>query len=352
MQKHISYPKIGQFKDIIREVQTHAAYVGKDPEGNALYDHTRLAPIIEFVGRVKIHGTNAGICSNASGTWYQSRERIITPIQDNAGFVAFCEQRQATINRLISNATVTAYESIPDYDPSTHTLSIYGEFAGKGIQNGVAISNLPKSFYIFGLKVSHITDESVPAVWLSCEELRDHEYGIFNVSEFARYSVMIDFQNPGLSQNQLVALTEDVEKSCPAGCYFKADGIGEGIVWTGQGEYGNLRFKTKGEKHSASKVKTIAAVDTERLQSVADFVVYAATENRTRQAISVVLGDEAPTPQRTPDILRWAANDIMSEESQTLIDNGLEWKDVAQGVAKQIRAYYLTIVNEIPKTIL
>lgn len=44
----------------------------------------------------------------------------------------------------------------------------------------------------------------------------------------------------------------------------------------------------KGEKHSASKVKTLAAVDPERLVNITEFVEYAVTENRLEQGTQKV----------------------------------------------------------------
>ena len=50
----------------------------------------------------------------------------------------------------------------------------------------------------------------------------------------------------------------------PVGKHFGNLGVGEGIVFTYLDEIGNkYRFKSKGLKHSNSKVKTLASVNTE-----------------------------------------------------------------------------------------
>lgn len=61
---------------------------------------------------------------------------------------------------------------------------------------------------------------------------------------------------------------------------------GEGIVWWCP-EF-NLKMKTKGSKHSTSKVKTlkeIAAVDIEKLNSIKELVASAVSENRLKQGL-------------------------------------------------------------------
>ena len=45
----------------------------------------------------------------------------------------------------------------------------------------------------------------------------------------------------------------------------------------------HCKDKVKGEKHSSSKVKKLASVDVEKLNSIKDFVDYAVTESRLEQ---------------------------------------------------------------------
>ena len=90
---------------------------------------------------------------------------------------------------------------------------------------------------------------------------------------------------PELVQNKIIEMTISVEDSCPVGKYFNKEGVGEGIVFTCTTNQ-DLKFKSKGEKHSASKVKTLNTVDTEAMASINEFVELAVTENRLEQGIS------------------------------------------------------------------
>jgi hypothetical protein len=82
---------------------------------------------------VKLHGTNAGVSFNApSGMWAQSRENIITPEKDNAGFAFFVHSNETAFMRLFHDVAVNN-----DMDTHKNTITIYGEWCGSGIQKGV-----------------------------------------------------------------------------------------------------------------------------------------------------------------------------------------------------------------------
>ena len=162
MKKHISYPKIAQFRNIVSTINREIEYVGLDKEGNAVYDKSIKKPTLTFKGTVKLHGTNASVCFNSiDGFWIQSRQNIITPEKDNAGFAFFAESHKVEFCSLIDKIV-----SEHQIDTNVYTVSIYGEWAGKGVQKSVGISELDKAFYVFGVKISKPKDEEFNAYWL------------------------------------------------------------------------------------------------------------------------------------------------------------------------------------------
>lgn len=335
--KHVSWPKIGQLNQVVREVSIDTAFVGLDEDFQPIYDGTIPKPKIKFTGTVKLHGTNAGVSFNKEdGLWVQSRENIITLTQDNAGFAFYISTVEEQFKLFFSEA----YEKFGLSDD--HTLTIFGEWAGAGIQKNVAISQLPKAFYVFGLKVSkedaEFTNYYLDASWIKSPSSR-----IYNVFDFPTYEIEIDFNDPKMAQNTLIKITEDVEKQCPIAKALGVEGLGEGVVWTGQHKDNIYRFKVKGEEHSVTKVKTLAPVDTEKLESIKAFVDYAVTENRLDQAIEKVGGSEM---SYLGDIIRWMINDIITEETHTLAENGLEPKTVNGEIAKRTRLMFLTKISE------
>jgi len=337
--KHIPWPKIGQFNQTIREVSLDTAFVGLDTNGEPIYDGTIPKPVIEFTGTVKIHGTNAGVSFNKKeGLWVQSRENIITPLQDNAGFAFFVELKKTYFEELFQEL----YKRFNLSDDLT--LTIFGEWAGQGIQKGVAISELVKAFYIFGLKVSKDHEDFV-SYYIDTNEFTSRicEEQIYCITDFQTYNLSIDFNNPKLAQDELIKLTEEVENHCPVAKQLGVDGVGEGIVWTGKYKDKLYRFKVKGEKHSVTKAKTLAPVDTEKLKSIEAFVDYTVTENRLDQAIEKIGSSDV---SHLGDIIRWMVNDIVTEELHTLTENGLEPDKAVKGeIAKRTRLLFLSKIS-------
>jgi len=347
MKKHISFPSIEQFRSVIANINRQFSFVGLDTNGDAIYDHNLPKPVLTFKGTVKLHGTNAGVCYNTTdGLWAQSRENIITPVQDNAGFAFFVESNKEDFLKLISQVDLYTKG-----DPTNNTISIYGEWCGGNIQKGVGITNLEKSFFIFGVKITPHVDpndlEAVkanPAYWVDHSYLRAPEKKIYNITDYENYSIDIDFNMPQLIQNQLSDITIAVENECPVAKAFGFTGVGEGVVWTCEYKGVVHRFKVKGEKHSASKVRTLASVDVDKLNSIKEFVDYAVTESRFNQGLEkTFINGEPIDVKKMGDLIRWVVADVMKEEMDTMVSNKIEPKDVNKYISTKVREMFFKL---------
>lgn len=316
--KTIKFSSIGQFRDAIR-------YFPKNLTS------------VPYVGYPKIHGTNASLL-------FVSPEQII-PLSknnalsigaDNAGFAAWS---QLHLSKLLEFAETIQLACTHIQYP----FVVSGEWAGEGIQRGVAVNEVPKFFAIFG--VGNYDGESYQ--WLNFKyfkHLHNHDIRLFNIAEFGEWHVEIDSVAPDLARNELVDITVAVEQECPAGKYFGVSGVGEGVVW--QPDYtedflprmSETWFKVKGEKHSASKVKKLATVNPEKVASVKEFVEYAVTENRLQQAL---VETKVTSVQEMSVFLKWLAGDVIKEESDTLVQSGLVWKDVQGSVVNKARTFLM-----------
>ena len=101
-------------------------------------------------------------------------------------------------------------------------------------------------------------------------------------------------------------------------------------------------FKVKGDKHSVTKVKKLASVDPEKLESIDKFLEYAVTENRLQQGVDEVGLDMKLVGQ----YIGWVNRDINKEEGDTLEANNLTMKDVGRRVSDIARKFYINKVNE------
>jgi hypothetical protein len=325
-KQFVAFPKIGQFRQVVKSVRDTSAYQGCDEAGEPIMDYSKKQPTVTFTGTVKLHGTNAGICYNpvTDELYAQSRARVLSIESDNAGFAFWVDANQEALRQMFDV-----------YQTRTNDLiTIFGEWCGGNIQGNVAITGLPKMFVIFAVKVGDNWTNNLEAGFSHNINLP-----VYLITKFPTYTMDIDFNNPDMSVPKLQELTLAVEAECPVGKALGNIGIGEGIVWRNAN---NNMFKVKGEKHTSSKVKKLASVDIEKLTSINEFVEYAVTESRLEQGIDVVFTQQSLEVdiKMLGDFLKWLMRDIISEETDTLAGNGLEPKDVGKGVSTKGREWF------------
>lgn len=340
---HIAFPSINQFRHVVQHVRRKASFIGLDDAGEPIYNLAAKAPTLTFVGTVKLHGTNAAIVFSPEGIQFQSRERVLTWEQDNAGFYAHMQQHNGPMGAL-EDMYLNVVDAVPGLAKNVlHTVAVYGEWCGGNIQKGVAITGLPKMFVIFAIKVN--------GDWISMDttKLVYPEASIYSIEQFDDYVLTIDFEQPETAQNILASMTERVEASCPVGRHFGQEGIGEGIVWRcASNPSSDLWFKVKGEKHSASKVKTLAPVDVEAVENLREFVAKVVTEARLEQGLQNLINEQAKPFDMTSmgDFIRWVHGDIVKEESDTAAASGLEFKKVSGLIAQAAKRWYVEMLNK------
>lgn len=307
-----------------------------------------------YANGVLAHNSNFCVVRPVNGKaediYFQSRERIISVMDDNAGSATWGTAHREELNRM--------FDRIAEYKTSDNPndlIQIYGEWCGGNIQKGVGLTKLPKSFFVFAIRVSE-TAESTQ--WFSPEEILDvFERNIENmhcIYDYKKWEIEIDFNYPELAQNQLIEWTMEVEKDCPVARAFVGPDctdelVGEGIVWSikkGQDlpfDCSSYIMKVKGEKHSASKVKTLAAVDVEKVKSIDEFVEKTATENRLAQGIDKMreMGLEIE-PKNIGAYIKWVTGDVFKEELDTLLESGLTIKEVGSKLSTKARNYFVS----------
>jgi hypothetical protein len=316
------WPSIEQFRNVVKGVSMQASYVGRDENNEPIYDGTRPKPSVSFTGTVKIHGTNAGIVLCEDGTVEaQSRERTLSFTSDNSGFFAWVKSLPDEVIKAL----------FPD-GPGV----VFGEWAGRGINNGCAVHQLDRFFAIFGRKKG---DEFVRLG----DVLEFPEHRIFDIRRFGVYHTIINFDSEvevATATQVLSDLTLAVEDKCPVGSHFGVEGIGEGIVWTSDEGPFHI-FKVKGEKHSTSKVRTLVPKDVEKAASMEAFVEAVVTQNRLEQGLQVMRENGIAIERKTVgEYIRWVVNDVFKEEEDTMIASGLDPKATGRPISDKARRFY------------
>jgi len=335
---HYPFTSIENYAKAIKGLQRKFRYVGKNEDGYPIYDKNIHLPTIKFVGTTKLHGTNAAVVKDlGTGKVYtQSRRRIITPDADNCNFAAFINERIPYINILFKNCKFTRKDV---------AVIAYGEFAGRGIQRNVAISEIEKTFFVFAVKVVSYDGSTR---WLDVvAEAPDAR--IDYLPNYFRYEIDIDLNNPQKSEDEINRVTDAIVEQCPVGAEFGITGHGEGVVWVpiidDRISYG-YSFKTKGDKHEGKAKPKKAKVKRAVPDDVMKFVD-GAVEERFKQGIDYIFEIEKVEPEmrHLGIFLKWIANDILREESDVI--EKMDEKQVKKAISIVAKKKYIEYVNQI-----
>ena len=350
----IKWPSIEQYRNVIKNVEMKTRYTGKDEAGKPFFDRNVKLPTLKFEGTVKLHGSNASIVMSADRKmWCQSRENIITPEKDNAGFARFVESQEDAFKVLLLTAKTVS-------ECYTSDIVIFGEWCGKGIQKGVGISELPKMFVIFGIALvkddqkTYFTRQDIFEVCDNAREyvkkpkgkIPDGSY-IYCIYDFPTYECVIDFENPHETQNELNRICNEVEQECPVAKSFGISGIGEGIVircTTIGYEDSGFWAKIKGSLHSNSKVKTLATVDVERINNIKELCERLAHNGRLEQMAQTtfdLLNGGDYDIKKIGDFIKAVMADIFKEDMDVIAASGFNGKEIAGPIAKICRDFVM-----------
>lgn len=328
----LKFPSIEQFRQVVREVTDRARYIGKDKDGKAIIDNGKELPTVSFAQTTKIHGTNGGVTLTQDGTLeVQSRNRLLSEDDDNNGFYKWAMQREAIFRELLS----------PYLLDTTSQVTVFGEFAGESIQKGVAVSQLPKAFYVFDMFA--VVGEEVIRVEDFLHNFHKSDSQIFPIAQFGSSLVDIDFNCPDEFVNGLIDNALAVEKQCPVGAYFGVDGVGEGVVLVGTYKDKTFRFKVKGEKHAVSKVKTLSEVDMVELANIDEFVSQVVTDNRLNQGVDYLKETGQEVGQKSIGaFIKWVVSDVRKEENDIIQAKGFDDKKLNKAITNNARKWFVT----------
>ncbi|MDB4314474.1 RNA ligase family protein [bacterium] len=332
------FPKIKQFHQTIKSLMLQLSYDGDDEEGRPIYKTDVDYPTIVFEGREKHHGTNASVVFDNDGNMScQSRERVISIGDDNAGFAQWAEDNKEIF--------VGEYNHLKNLHKNFDAVIIYGEWCGGSIQKGVALNQLGKMFIVFAAKMKRGEETH----WLPISHIVSKDHNIYNSNMMPAYEVSVDLNNPQLSVNQMNEWVEEIDKVSPF-CkeIFGVEGHGEGLVFTVKGTNDfNTSFKVKGASHTKSKIKKLAKVDLDKLKDIDDAVEQYCTEDRLRQGWKTIVKSQADeSPSSIGDFVKWVTQDIWEEEGDAIEASGITNKQMNSATAKKAVKWFQNKLNE------
>lgn len=297
-----------------------------------------------FVNGVCVHNSNSGIHYTPDGKIsYKKRSGFVNVGSDNAGFAAWAIEK---------NFEVVEKSEVP--------FTIWGEWAGPGVQSGDAVSMTDKKrFYIFSVEYFNSDGEVDTDTNLIVDPDTIAEI-VKDVDGFGDDIVVL----PWADEAQKVYFFSPKEDGITAQEYanvlngmidrmevrddfifdnYGVDKSGEGYVVyplkeaddkiVNRGLFGTFVFKVKTEAHTASKVKGIK-VAVEIPASVVDFVDTFVTEPRMEQMIAEHCGGEY-SMKNTPVFMKALTADIEKESVNEREAGKLTMKDVSKLIGQR-----------------
>lgn len=305
---------------------TKADNVLDDIEKDLLSD---LVDECELVAFTKLHGCNSAIVkhSKEGPITLQSRSRIITPIDDNAGFATAMVQHFDVVNDVLKQI-----ESIGDV---VYPLIVFGEWCGKGIQKNVALNELKDNiFVIFDIAFS------AQKRWQPMEKYRSVKSLplIRNVGELPSITFTSKRNERQACLRAIKRKVDEIDQMCPFVYHlYGLQGVGEGLVIRPKtSDNSDHWFKCKGDNHTL-KVPTIeVVVDDEETKALDQFAVKHVTWERVQSAKEAL-----HIPENTLNIMRefprmnkWINEDIEREEADAA---NLDPKARKRALAKRLK---------------
>jgi major membrane immunogen (membrane-anchored lipoprotein) len=100
MKKHSAFPKIGQYRQVVKEAQLRSSYIGKDENGDPMYDHSMASPTMIFKGSVKLHGC---FDKDTLVTLSNGEEVLISEINIGDSVLSYDTKKNIMVNKIVTN---------------------------------------------------------------------------------------------------------------------------------------------------------------------------------------------------------------------------------------------------------
>ena len=346
MKTFISWPKIRSFKQLITELTLNKQFIGRDSYNKAIYD-TSISldlPSLSIDATEKVHGTHAAFCFNLhEGFWAQAKSRIISPEDDNRNAASWIYARSEHF-KILASKLANSY----NIDLSTHTISIFFEFAGGKLGKKSCVPGCDNMAFIFKHFIVSDLDGSNKELLQYPSFLEIPGVNIFTSPQLKTIDLSSTDISSGEYSNILNSLALDIEENSPISKSFDIDnGIGEGFV--GSFFYlGSLHmFKEKGSKHCKRSEKEPSIIDlySDSQNAAVQFFIdsQALTPSRLSQAF-----EEFPAPKKQDigSFLKWLQLDILDEEATHIKaleeEYDIHWSQLSRIVTAQAKMWFFS----------
>lgn len=302
---------------------------------------------VTYRGKIKLHGTNAGIHFDLGVAFPQKRSGFIDEYDDNCEFAKFVSELEVF--------------GRPDCE------IFYGEWAGPGVQKNDAVTQIAeKSFFIFSIYDLYqqkiiVDPDQIAARVRSVFGTNYRKQNIY-VIPWCTEPTTVKFTSNGDCQRFISAVTDYVDNTVAQQDpyikqMFDVSGPGEGVVMYPVDGYHldgqrlsdenvfDYIFKVKTESHSVHKMKNRNSVIPEKPEGIDDFIESFFTEQRFEQMLNQI-GGEA-TREKTGQFIKAVMGDVHKESQQEILLADFEWKDVPKYATPVVKQWWFARCDKL-----
>ena len=346
------FPKItGKIGDLVKDYNFTLYKLREETGTDTSPTAQNLDTILKLIGTVKLHGAHADIVIHSDNTM-QLQSRNVTGLsreKDLYNIAKSILSLEAEVLDLKKRYRERFMELNPGVEiKEEFSTIIAGEWIGPGIQKGVAISDLPRKYFV-------ILSVSINNAWLPNEpyaDIHSEAVGIYNISRGGFYHEELVFNDVKESREKLHTHTLAVEKECPFAKTFGISGVGEGIVWKAEHPLGSdARFwlKTKGLQHQVTNTERLRnKPGGTELENAKNFAEAAVTVNRLEQGWAYLeeMGIERDM-KGIGAFMKWVIHDVEVEERTEIEEMLINQALLKKTMTAMCKSWYMKRLDQM-----
>jgi hypothetical protein len=324
IKKMYKFQHITHLKDFIFNIKKYGLLY-KENNGMILY------------GSPKLHGTNASIVFYKDGTYQiQSRNNILNEHKDNMDFYKWMNKERINFIK----------EKLSNYLEKYPMVVIYGEYAGKSIQQGVAISKMERFFAPFAIRLINRKED----YYIVPENMKIWNEGL-RIFDLFKPKHIIQLDSKKFNDMSFVEEIDNFVKKYETqdvfSEQFNINGTGEGIVWHYIIDGKAYFFKTKIDEFQTKAQKVNYDKSIEQIKEEKKIVEYCLNEHRLKQGIDYLKENNFDIRiENIKSFIGFIVKDVLREEQRFLEDNAISEKTINKLIGTEAARWYKQHLNK------
>jgi len=348
----VKWAKIGGLHNVCASVKRCQEFHEEKGSGFEPYN-LAMKEELTYRGKVKLHGMNCGVSITRQGLM-RAQSRNMQFDSKDAKVAQIAYKHEQFFRTIIQHLDKEDYVK-----GQIAQATVFGEWCGKGVQKGVACSEVDNFFAVFSIQLTTESEAEAEEVLIvepsDITSILSRNGSIklperIHVLPWHTSEISMDYRNDDAMAPSVSLINTEVAKIDNNDPWveevFKVKGPGEGLVlypvslkegkMMSLEKFEGFAFKAKGEKHRVVATKKSAQTKAPVASNVVEFVTLMCTEARLEQGV----GEVGAFKPNTSKFIKWILDDIQKESKAELEANNLTWKKVQGQLRKTAATWF------------